>query len=114
MHSKERHEPTHTSRKLVKELYACGVSKARIAERLKISPNTLQKWYEDELDNNKEQLASALAKNLYNDALEGNQRDREFWLRCQARWAYAKSPEELEQKERELSLLEKEIDNLNK
>ncbi len=52
------HQPTDESRLLVKELYAAGVSRARIAERFGISDETLNKFYVEELDNSKERMAS--------------------------------------------------------
>lgn len=105
------HQPTEQSRLIVKELFAAGITKARIAERFDLNEKTLNKHYRAELEENKESMAAALAKNLYQDALDGNAQSREFWLKCQARWSYAKPPEE-EKANKMDALLEKLIDKL--
>jgi plasmid maintenance system antidote protein VapI len=106
------HRPTPESRKLVAELYACGIKQHRIAERFDISLNTLNKHYKKELDDNKEEMASELNKSLYIDALEGNQQAREFWLKCQARWSYAKNEDDAKKEQIQLTLMEKIVKKL--
>ena len=108
-----RHEPTDETRLLCKELYACGITRARIAQRFGIDQETLSKYYVAELENNKEVMIASLAKNLYRDALEGNESAREFWLKTQGRFAYAKPPED-DGKSTAEALLEKLIDKLPK
>jgi hypothetical protein len=105
------HVPTDESRLIVKELYAAGIQKLRIAERLGIAEKTLIKHYVLELEDNKENMIAALSKNLYQDALNGSQQAREFWLKCQARWSYAKPPEE-DKKSLSDELLARLIDKL--
>lgn len=106
------HRPTDESRLLVKELYAAGIQKLRIAARFGISDETLNKYYSAEMDDSKDVMISALGKNLYNDAINGDEKAREFWLKCQGRWSYAKSPEDSEKDNKQLTLLEKVIDKL--
>ena len=106
------HVPTDETRLLVRELYACGVKRQRIAERFDIDEDTLNKHYKEELDNHKEHLISRLGMGLINDALEGDQKAREFYLKCQGRWSYAKDDKELEEREKYNSVIEKLIDKL--
>jgi SOS response regulatory protein OraA/RecX len=106
------HSPTLAQREICRELYACGISKARIAERFGIDQDTLAKHYVEELDNNKEHMVGALAKNLYQDALNGDEKAREFWLKCQGRWSYAKPPEDTERDKQQTTLMERLIDKL--
>ncbi len=106
-----RHVPTDENKIIVRELYAAGIKKLRIAERLKIDERTLCKYYENELDNHKDHMIGSLAKNLYQDALDGDKASREFWLKCQGRWSYAKPPED-DKKSATEALLEKLIEKL--
>ena len=105
------HKVTESTKQTVRDLYACGITQARIAERLEISETTLRKYYKEELDDNHENMISSLAKNLYQEALNGNENAREFWLKCRGRWSYHKQPEE-EKKTTTETLLEKLIDKL--
>jgi uncharacterized protein YjcR len=103
------HEPTKETRRVVRELYACGIIHKRIAERLGINTDTLKKYYEQELDNHKEHLINKLAKTLYQKAEDGDQKALEFWLKCRGRWSYAR---ESDGEEKTQALLEKIIDKL--
>lgn len=106
------HEPTDENKKIVKELYAAGIPQSRIAERLCIDDKTLRKHYRHELDSTKDAMTAALGSNLYQDALNGNPQAREFWLKCQGRWSYAKPPEDDEKDKKTMTLMEKLIDKL--
>lgn len=106
------HKPTDESRLIVKELYAAGVTVARLAERFDIHEETLRKHYREELEDSLENMNSTLAKGLYADALSGDKAAREFWLKCRARWSYAKAPEDTAKDEKTQTLMEKLIDKL--
>lgn len=105
------HNPTDQSRIIVKELYSCGVTQERIAQRLGITDKTLRNHYREELDDNLENMISALTKNLYQDAINGDAQAREFWLKTRGRFHYYKPPEE-EKKSNMETLLEKLVDKL--
>jgi hypothetical protein len=107
-----QHRPTDEQRLIVKELYAVGIPRPRIAARLEISEETLTKHYKQELDDSKDGMISALGKNLYNDAINGDEKAREFWLKCQGRWSYAKAPEDVDKDKQTQTLMEKLIDKL--
>lgn len=107
--SKE-HEPNDVLRGKVIGFSCAGFTQAQIADYIGINDNTLRKHYRYELDHAKMDKTMALSESLYRDALAGDKDDRQFWLKCQARWAYAK-PEE-EKKSTTDTLLEKLIDKL--
>ncbi len=104
------HEPTEQTRKLVRDFYAAGVPQSRLAEHIGITEMTLRKHYRNEMDLTVDGMASALASNLYQDALAGDKQSREFWLKTRARWSFAK-PEE-DKKSTTDTLLEKLIEKL--
>lgn len=104
------HEPTEETRLIVKELYAAGIKQHRIADRLEIDQKTLTKYYKPELDDSFELMVNAVAKNLYQDALNGNEKSREFWLKTRARWHYAVDKDD--KTDVTNTLLEKLIDKL--
>lgn len=105
------HKPSDETKRVVKELYACGITQERIAERLEIDAKTLRLHYREELDNNMENMIASLAKNLYQDAMNGNDGAREFWLKTRGRFHYYKPPED-DKKSNTDTLLEKLIDKL--
>ena len=107
-----QHRSTPETRLIVKELYAAGIQKARIAKRLGVSDDTLVKHYEKELDDSLENLINGLAKSLYQRAIDGDEKAAEFWLKCRAKWAAAKSDEDAFKDNRQLTLMEKLIDKL--
>jgi len=104
------HEPTDETRGKVIGFSCAGFNQTQIADYLKIDDKTLRKYYRYELDHAKMEKTMALADSLYKDALEGDKDDRQFWLKCQAKWSYAK-PEE-DKKTVTDTLLEKLIDKL--
>jgi len=104
------HEVTDETRIIVRELYSAGIPRARIASRLDINEKTLNKHYKAELDETKDAMTARLGSNLYQDALAGKEGAREFWLKCQGRWSYAKPDDD--KKDATTSLLEKIIEKL--
>lgn len=109
---RKRHKPTPETRLIVSELYMAGISKERLAKRLSICVETLDSHYRDELENNKERKIAILATNLYQDALDGDKHAREFFLRTQGRWSFAKPHEDNEKDDKMGALLEKLIDRI--
>lgn len=103
------HEPNEKTRFLVAELYAQGIPQARIAKRLGINVATLTKHYREELDEHKDKLIAQLGKTVYTQAMGGDFKSQEFWLKCQGQWSYAKREQEQSLSE---TLLEKVIDKL--
>lgn len=80
------HKPTKESREQVKRLSALGCPHEDIATRLKISSDTLVKYYQDELDEGRIDANSAIAGTLFNQAKKGNTAAAIFWLKTRARW----------------------------
>jgi hypothetical protein len=105
------HEPTEETRQKVIDLSCNGFNQTDIADHLDIDDKTLRKHYRVELNKAKREKTLILGNSLYQDAVNGNEQAREFWLKCQARWAYAKPPEDDKPTKME-SLLEKLIDKL--
>jgi hypothetical protein len=80
------HKPTQSDRDTVKRLSALGVPHEDIATRLKISSDTLVKYYKDELDEGRIDANAAIAGTLFNQAKKGNTAAAIFWLKTRARW----------------------------
>ena len=87
------HEPTQESRDTAKRLSALGVPYEDIALRLKISADTLVKYYQEELDDGRIDANSAIAGTLFNQAKKGNTAAAIFWLKTRARWKETSSHE---------------------
>lgn len=112
MQTKPEHQPTLESRQKVSDLICSGFTQSDAADHLDIDEKTLRKHYRDELDKSKREKTVILANGLYKDAVEGNAQAREFWLKCQGRWSYAKPPEDNEKDLKQITLMEKLIDKL--
>jgi plasmid maintenance system antidote protein VapI len=110
--SGEFHVPTIETRAKVAGWYAAGVPQSRIAHHLDIDEKTLRKYYREQLDLCKDNMRDVIAKNLYQDALNGDKQAREFWLKCQAQWSYARPQEEVDKDAQTKTLMEKLIDKL--
>jgi len=80
------HKPTKTTQEQVKRLSALGCPHEDIATRLKISSDTLVKYYKDELDEGRIDANAAIAGTLFNQAKKGNTAAAIFWLKTRARW----------------------------
>lgn len=104
------HRPTQHSRSKVIEFVCAGFKQDSIAMYFDIDEDTLRKHYRAELDKSNMMRTGKLGRNLYLDALAGDKQAREFWLKTQGRWSYAKPPEE--QGSKTDALLEKLIDKL--
>lgn len=82
----KEHKPTNESRETVKRLSALGCPHEDIATRLKISADTLVKYYKDELDEGRIDANAAIAGTLFQQAKKGNTAAAIFWLKTRARW----------------------------
>lgn len=105
------HVPTEKTRKMVADMYACGIPRERISKHLDICLDTMEKHYRNELDYSLDQLNSELAGSLALDALNGDKDARKFWLQTRARFAIARPVEE-EKLDKANSLLEQLITRL--
>lgn len=81
-----KHKPTQESKATAKRLSALGVPHEDIAARLKISADTLVKYYQEELDEGRIDANSAIAGTLFQQAKNGNTAAAIFWLKTRARW----------------------------
>jgi hypothetical protein len=80
------HVPTKENRETVKRLAALGVPFEDIALKLKISADTLVKYYKEELDEGRIDANAAIAGTLFQQAKKGNTAAAIFWLKTRARW----------------------------
>jgi hypothetical protein len=80
------HKPTKDSQEQVKRLSALGCPHEDIATRLKISADTLVKYYQEELDEGRIDANAAIAGTLFSQAKKGNTAAAIFWLKTRARW----------------------------
>jgi len=89
----KKHEPTQQDRDTARRLSALGVPHEDIALRLKISSDTLVKYYQEELDEGRIDANSTIAGTLFNQAKKGNTAAAIFWLKTRARWKETQSHE---------------------
>jgi hypothetical protein len=87
------HKPTQAERETAKRLSALGCPHEDIAIRLKISSDTLTKYYQTELDEGRIDANSAIAGTLFQQAKNGNTAAAIFWLKTRARWKETSSHE---------------------
>jgi hypothetical protein len=87
------HKPTQPDRDTAKRLSALGCPHEDIAIRLKISADTLTKYYQTELDEGRIDANSAIAGTLFQQAKNGNTQAAIFWLKTRARWKETSSHE---------------------
>lgn len=80
------HKPTKDTQEQVKRLSALGCPHEDIATRIKISADTLVKYYKDELDEGRIDANAAIAGTLFSQAKKGNTAAAIFWLKTRARW----------------------------
>ena len=80
------HEPTEETRARVESLAAAGIKREDIALYLGITRPTLDKYYSEELDIGTIKANAAVARTLYQQAIEGNTTAMIFWLKTRAGW----------------------------
>jgi len=82
----KEHKPTQDNRDLVKKLSAFGTTYEDIAKKLKISSDTLVKYYIQELEDGRIDANASIAGTLFQQAKNGNTAAAIFWLKTRARW----------------------------
>lgn len=80
------HVPDDKDRLLVKSLSAVGMPYEDISRKLKITSDTLVKYYKDELELGRADANAEIARTLYQQAKNGNVAAMMFWLKTRARW----------------------------
>ena len=80
------YKPTQENKDTVKRLSALGCPHEDIAIRLKISSDTLVKYYKNELDEGRIDANAAIAGTLFQQAKNGNTAAAIFWLKTRAKW----------------------------
>ena len=85
--SRKPHEPTDKTRTEVKALAGFGIREDEISLYIGIAPKTLRKYYREELDTGHINANAAVARSLYNQAVNGNNTAAAiFWLKARANW----------------------------
>lgn len=84
--SRNPHEPTEQTRKLVENLSAAGIRHEDIALYLGITRPTLNRYYSDELRLGLVRANASIAQTVFNQAKEGNTTAAIFWLKTRAGW----------------------------
>ena len=80
------HKPTEETRATARRLSALGVTYEDIALKLKISSDTLVKYYKPELQEGRIDANSSIAGTLFTQAKSGNMTAAIFWLKTRAGW----------------------------
>jgi len=80
------HKATEENKATVRRLAALGVTYEDIASRLRISSDTLVKYYKDVLKDARIDANSVIAGTLYSQAKAGNMTAAIFWLKTRAGW----------------------------
>jgi len=80
------YEPTDADREVAKRLSALGTTYEDIAKKLKISSDTLVKYYGQELEEGRIDANASIAGTLFSQAKKGNTAAAIFWLKTRARW----------------------------
>lgn len=105
MAGRKPHEPTEKTQAEVLALVGFGVSHEDIAKYQGIDAKTLRKHYRDELDQGVIKANAAVAKSLYNQAVNGKSTVAAiFWLKTRARWRETSSAEDQDREVQPLSI----------
>ena len=80
------YEPSDADREVAKRLSALGTTYEDIAKKLKISSDTLVKYYSQELEDGRIDANASIAGTLFSQAKKGNTAAAIFWLKTRARW----------------------------
>jgi hypothetical protein len=80
-------EPTEEQRKLVSQLVAVGVRQEDLPIFFDVCLNTIRLHFAEEIANAKLKANAAIARKLYNEAVDGNITAMIFWLKTQAGWS---------------------------
>ncbi len=104
------HIPDDKTREMVRDLVVLGVKQDKIADYLKISVDTLDKYYRYELDHGLYEALAPVARTAIQLAQAGNLKMIDLVLKYRAGWA--KFAEDDGKKSNTDTLLEKLIDKL--
>lgn len=108
------HKPTDETRKKVGDLTVAGYGKEKVAAYLRISDDTLKKYYAHELEAPLMDCTALLSNDLFMSAVNGDKDDRRFWLTHRGGWYKTPTPEKKEDAEAKESIIEKLIDKIPK
>ncbi len=78
--------PTKRDRGLVEVLVACGLTHAQIGGVLKISEDTLAKYFPEEIASGHAKVLAKVAGGLARAAMKGDRTAQIFWLKTRAGW----------------------------
>lgn len=106
------HIPTDETKWKVVGFTCAGYDQEDIAKYLRISVDTLQRHYADQIDKAKMEKIDEISGVAYKLAREGNEKMIMFILNMQGKWAAYKRPEASEDKDIQTSLMQKLIDKL--
>lgn len=82
----KKYEANEKDRQLVEQMSAVGIPQQSIAAVLKLSEDTLFKYYKEELTNAASKANTKVAGTLYNKAIRGDTACMIFWLKTRAKW----------------------------
>jgi hypothetical protein len=77
---------TDQQREEVEMMAAYGITNEAIAKVLRISTNTLERHFREELDNAASRAVTKMANALYKNGMEGNVTAQIFYLKTRGRW----------------------------
>jgi DNA-binding XRE family transcriptional regulator len=83
---RKAHQPTDENKKQVELMAAVGITQEQIAQFLKISQDTLAKYYETELADGAIKANTKVASSLYTQAINGNVTAQIFWCKTRLGW----------------------------
>lgn len=106
--------PTIRDRGKVIEMTCAGFNQEEIARYFKMDPETLRKYYADELQNSYQMRKTKLMRLTYRAALAGCRHSREFWLTTKGGMYKAQAPEKTENENKAVALLESINKSINK
>ena len=86
--------PSENDRRTVMMFVVCGVTSDKIAQHMGIARSTLYKYFTGELENGNEIANSAVAGQLFKNAMEGNVTAQIFWMKTRARWTERERPDD--------------------
>jgi DNA-binding XRE family transcriptional regulator len=80
------HEPTEETRASVKSMTQCGIKQDDMCLVIGVSKPTLEKYYREELDTAMVLANNAVAKSLYQQAINGNVTAQIWWTKTRMGW----------------------------
>jgi hypothetical protein len=80
------HTPTDQTRQLVQMMAGCGIPQMQIAPLVRISDETLRKYYRRELDLGSIEANAKVAEALFRQAIGGNTAAAIWWTKCRMGW----------------------------